>query len=260
MPSPFPGMDPYLEQAVFWASFHQRLLVAIADRIGPQLRPKYYVDVETRTYFDDEDEELMVGIPDTLVLSPRREPETAFEVGTALTQTRPQQVQLPMSIEVRERFLEVREVGTDAVITVIEVLSPKNKRTGEGRMIYERKRRSVLNSLSHLVEIDLLRGGRPMAMTGATRTQYRIVVSQAQNRPTADLYGFSLREVLPSFLLPLKPDDSALVVELQAIFTGVYDRASYDLRLPYDQPVPPPTLSAEDQAWVQTQLQSLSVQ
>lgn len=260
MPSPFPGMDPYLEQSVFWASFHQRLLVAIADTIGPQLRPKYYVDVETRTYFDDEDEELMVGIPDTLVLSPRRETEEAlFEGGTTVTQASPQQVRLPMSNEVRERFLEVREVGTDAVITVIEVLSPKNKRTGEGRTIYERKRRSVLNSLSHLVEIDLLRGGRPMAMMGATQSQYRVVVSQAQNRPIADLYGFNLREALPQFLLPLKPDDPALTVELQAIFTGVYDRASYDLRLPYNQPVPPPTISTEDQAWVQLQLQSQSI-
>lgn len=249
MPSPFPGMDPYLEQSVFWSSFHQRLIVAIADTIGSQLRPKYYVEVETRTYLDDEDDELFVGVPDTLVLSLRK-PEAAV----ALTQNRPQQVRLPVSMEVRERFLEVREVGTDAVITVIEVLSPKNKRRGEGRTVYERKRRSVLNSLSHLVEIDLLRGGTPMAMMGATRSQYRLLVSNAQNRPTADLYGFHLRDTLPSFLLPLKPQDPELGVDLQAIFTGIYDRASYDLRLPYDQPVPPPVLLDTDQQWIETVL------
>lgn len=68
MPSPFPGMDPYLEQPTFWSSFHQRFLVAIANSIGPKLRPSYYVEVETRTYLDEDDEDLLVGIPDTLVM------------------------------------------------------------------------------------------------------------------------------------------------------------------------------------------------
>jgi len=251
MPSPFPGMDPYLEQSIFWSSFHSRLLVAIADTIGPQLRPRYYVEVETRTYVDEEGDELFVGVPDTLVMSSQKTElgSTEFEA-VVLTQQRPQQVQLPMSIEVRERYLEVREIGTDAVIAVIEVLSPKNKRAGVGRTIYERKRRTALNSLSHLVEIDLLRGGRPMAILGGVRSQYRILVSRAETRPTADLYGFNLHEAIPLFLLPLKPQDPDLGVDLQAIFTGVYDRASYDLRLPYHQPVPPPAIDQTDQQWV----------
>ncbi|MEM1240663.1 MAG: DUF4058 family protein, partial [Cyanobacteria bacterium P01_H01_bin.26] len=63
MPSPFPGMDPYLEQPTFWASFHSRLIVAIADTLSPQLRPHYFVEVETRTYDDTPDGELLVGIP-----------------------------------------------------------------------------------------------------------------------------------------------------------------------------------------------------
>lgn len=253
MPSPFPGMDPYLEQSTFWSSFHSRLLVAIADVIGPQLRPRYYVEVETRTYLDDEDDELFVGVPDPLVMSPQKaEPELEALEAVVLTQNRPQQVQLPMTIEVRERFLEVREIGTDAVITVIEVLSPKNKRAGVGRTVYERKRRTVLNSLSHLVEIDLLRGGRTMAMMGGARSQYRLLVSRAENRPTADLYGFNRSEAMPLFLLPLKPQDPELGVDLEEIFTGVYDRASYDLRLPYNQPVPPPALKEADQQWVKT--------
>lgn len=253
MPSPFPGMDPYLEQPNFWSSFHSRFLVAIADTIGPQLRPRYYVEVETRTYLDDEGDELFVGVPDTLVMSPQKtNADIAPSESVVLTQNRPQQVQLPMAVEARERFLEVREIGTDAVVAVIEVLSPKNKRAGEGRTVYERKRRTVINSLSHLVEIDLLRGGRSMAILGGVQSQYRILVSRAENRPTADLYAFNLREALPRFLLPLKSTDPDLGVDLQVIFTGVYDRASYDLRLPYDQPVPPPALSEADQQWVET--------
>lgn len=252
MPSPFPGMDAYLEQSVFWSSFHQRLLVAIADTIGPQLRPNYYAEVETRTYLDDEDEEVLVGIPDALVMRSARADTliAANEETLVATQLRPVQVQLPMPMEIKERYLEVREVGTDVVITVLEVLSPKNKRRGEGRTVYEKKRRAVLNSLSHLVEVDLLRSGTPMAMIGATETHYRLLVSRASIRPTADLYGFNLQDAIPLFSLPLKPPDADLVVNLQAIFVGVYDRASYDLRLDYSQPVPPSALAEADQQWV----------
>ena len=256
MPSPFPGMDPYLEQPVFWSSFHQRLLVAIADAIGPRLRPNYYADVETRTYLDDEDEELLVGIPDALVMRSVRADATvgAKNEEVIATQLRPVQVQLPMPVEVRERYLEVREVGTDAVVTVIEVLSPKNKRRGEGRTVYEKKRRTVLNSLSHLVEIDLLRSGMPMAMVGAAATHYRLLVSRASSRPMADLYSFSVQETIPSFPLPLKPPDADLTVNLPEIFVGLYDRASYDLRLDYGQPVPPPALAEADRRWVEALL------
>ncbi|MBW4541337.1 MAG: DUF4058 family protein [Myxacorys chilensis ATA2-1-KO14] len=253
MPSPFPGMNPYLEQPVFWSSFHTRFMVAIADAITPNLRPKYYVDVETRTYVDETDEELLVGIPDALVLSPTQtSPLTPGRNPThSAVQTRPLQVRLPMPEEVRERYLEVREVGTDAVITVIEVLSPKNKRTGAGRTLYQKKRQKVLKSLSNLVEIDLLRGNSPMPMTGAVgKSDYRILVSRESSRPIADLYGFTLQEPIPQFLLPLKSDDEELAVDLQAVLGGVYERASYELRIDYHQPVPPPKLLPEEQQWV----------
>lgn len=78
MPSPFPGRDPYLEQPAFWSSFHQRLLLTIADRIGPQLRPTYYAEVETRTYLDDEDDELLVGISNALVMHSARDNERIY--------------------------------------------------------------------------------------------------------------------------------------------------------------------------------------
>ena len=66
MSSPFPGMDPYLEQPAFWSSFHSRLIVAIADALAPQLLPHYYIEVETRTYSEG-GEDVMVGIPDGVV-------------------------------------------------------------------------------------------------------------------------------------------------------------------------------------------------
>ncbi|MCY7323209.1 MAG: DUF4058 family protein, partial [Phormidesmis sp. CAN_BIN36] len=52
----------------------------------------------------------------------------------------PQSVVLPMMITLKEWYLEVRELGSDAVITIVKVLTPRNKRQGRGRMAYERQR------------------------------------------------------------------------------------------------------------------------
>ncbi len=214
MRSPFPGMNPYLEQPIFWSEFHSRLIVAIADALAPKLLPKYYIGVETRTYLK----------------------------------------------EVKERYLEVRETQTDAVITVIEILSPKNKRKGKGRSIYEQKRHSILGSMSHLVEIDLLRADEPMAMKGVDSiTDYRIVVSQHERRPIADLYAFTMREAIPEFLLPLKEAQEVTTVNLQSIVSGIYERGGYAIRIDYQQPVPPPTLSQGDRQWVEELLASQSL-
>jgi hypothetical protein len=243
-------MNPYLELPALWHEFHNRLIVAISDALTPYLQPRYYVAVETRTYMDDDNPELLVGIPDAIVLTASKAP--VADPATTATQTRLKQIRLPMPVEVKERYLEVREVGTHQVITVIEVLSPKNKRKGEGRTAYEKKRQQVLGSSPHLVEIDLLRENTPMPMIGVEETSdYRIVVSRATHCPMADLYEFQLKESIPSFSLPLKPDDpEELAVDLQAIVLGVYDRGSYQFRIDYHQPVPPPKLSEADQLWV----------
>jgi hypothetical protein len=259
MASPFPGMDPYLEQPTFWSSFHSRLIVAIADALAPQLLPQYYIEVETRTYLEGEDE-LLVGVPDGVVYVPSNADSAEQEVvpqGGIAMQVRPQKVTLPMGSEVKERYLEVREVGTDAVITVIEVISPKNKQGGKGRTKYERKRETVLETQTHWVEIDLLRAGKPMPMRGVSGVMdYRVLVSRSNLRPEADLYGFTLRQVMPMFPLPLRQEDEAVMVDLQTIFSGVYDRAGYGVRLNYQQPLPPPALSASNQQWMTDLLQS----
>jgi Protein of unknown function (DUF4058) len=236
MRSPFPGMNPYLEQPTFWSSFHTRLMVAIADTIAPQLRPNYYIEVETRTYQDQEEpEEILVGIPDAAVLAAKSTAQIEplrVELGATLTQKRPQSIRLPQPITIKERYLEVREVGVNTVITVIEVLSPKNKQKGKGRTAYENKRKRILGSLSNLVEIDLLRAGIPMTMLGQVQpSDYRLIVSRSSQRPQADLYDFNLREPIPSAPLPLRPEDEEPLVELQAIVQGVCDRAGYNERI-----------------------------
>lgn len=237
MSSPFPGMDPYLEDPRYWAEFHSRLIVAIADELAPSLLPKYYVGVETRTYQDYGEGSVLVGIPDAVVMAAKggRKDWGGQETSTQtkMTTVQPQQVTLPVLEEVKERYLEIREAGTNAVITVVEVLSPKNKRAGEGRSAYVRKRQAILQSASHFVEIDLLRKGEPMAMQGAQKTDYRILVSRADSRPKADLYGFTVEQPIPDFPLPLKEMSEVVLVRLQTIVDGIYQRGGYEVRLDY---------------------------
>jgi hypothetical protein len=150
---------------------------------------------------------------------------------------------------IRERYLEIREVKTDAFVAVIEVLSPKNKREGEGRLAYEKKRRLVLSSATHLVEIDLLRGGKAMQTLGVrSPTAYRILVSRSEQRPTADLYNATLQQPLPTVPLPLKPETPDLFLDLQTAFSRVYEEARYSMRIDYRQPIPPPLLSPQEQS------------
>ena len=258
MPSPFPGMDPYIEQPPFWSSFHSRLMVAIADVIEPQLSSQYYVEVETRTYqSDDSSDSLLIGIPDAIVFakSDTTSEQMLTDDRSVATQPRPDRVMLPMPVAVNERYLEVREIVTDEVITVIELLSPKNKRAKDGRIAYEKKRRAILGSATHLIELDLLRAGKPMAIRGMqSTTAYRILISRSYQRPAADLYGVSLQQQLPSFPVPLKLAQKEPLVPLQEVFNGVYERGRYATRLDYHQPVPLPALSQVDEQWVEALL------
>ena len=131
--------------------FHSRLIVALADVIELQLGPQYYVEVETRTYESDDNEDgVLIGIPDAIVFSNPSDVTTGEQLvkddTSVATQARPERVSVPMPLEIKERYLEVREIATDEVITVIELLSPKNKRSGDGRTAYEKKRRAILGS------------------------------------------------------------------------------------------------------------------
>jgi hypothetical protein len=256
MPSPFPGMNPYLEHPELWPEVHHWLITLTAEALVAQLRPKYRVAVEKRVYQTTSGEEsLLVGVPDVLVA--RSSPSVPLQSATTVVTppVRPVTVTLPIPEEVREGYLEVREVGTGEVVTVIEFLSPKNKRSQAGRKAYESKRQQILASASHLVEIDLLRSGEPMPiLSSGIQSDYRILVSRSSDRPRAELYAFNLQTPIPVFPLPLRPPDIEPVVDLQAVLQGAYDRAGWDLAIDYSrEPVPP--LLEPDAAWARALLQ-----
>lgn len=241
----FPGMNPYLENPELWSEVHFGLIAVLARSLNAVITPKYRAAVEKRVYADS----LLVGIPDISVV--QRGTGAAEPQRTTATLSEPLVVTVPIVEETQERFLEIRDVGTGTVVTVVEVLSPKNKRSGEGKAKYDAKRQTTLNSTAHLVEIDLLRTGEPKPMAGGVASDYRILVSRANRRPAAELYPFNLREALPRFLLPLCPEDQEPVVDLHSILEQVYEEAALDLVIDYTHP-PVPPVSDDDFAWIQT--------
>lgn len=247
MRSPFPGMNPYLEHPSLWPDVHNRLIVAIADALAPKIAARYYVGVERRAYLLKADDVAFIGRPDIAVVphphpQPVPRPTPLAEIGIL-------EVDVPMADEVEESFLEIREVLTGKLVTILELLSPVNKLHTKGRNEYEEKRASVFRTRTNLVEIDLLRAGEPMQVVGDNvDSDYRILVSRGSKRPRAQLYHFNLRSPIPQFPLPLLPGDEEPIVNLGEILHALYDRARFDLRLDYNQP-PVPPLVGEDEAW-----------
>jgi hypothetical protein len=254
MANPFPGMNPYLEHPDLWHQVHNRLIVGLADAIAGQVAPDYFVSIEQRIYQSFADPQSLVGIAD-VGIQRDRDPQIDLprQEGAVGTLTKPQRVQLPVPWDIKERYLEIREAATKALITVIEILSPTNKRAGEGRSLYEAKRVKVLNSQTNLVEIDLLRAGQPLPLEGAQRSQYRILVSRAGDRPQADLFAFNLQEPIPDIPIPLRGEMPEPIVSLQALLNETYQRGRLDLLIDYGTD-PVPGLDAPDRSWVQTLL------
>ncbi len=240
----FPGMNPYLENPEFWSEVHFGIISVLARSLNATITPRYRAAVEKRIYSDS----LLVGIPDVSVF--RRSTEAVTKLTTAITLSEPLLVTVPMTQETQERYLQIREVATGTVVTVVEVLSPKNKQSGEGKVKYDVKRQNVLSSTANLVEIDLLRMGEPKLVVGGIPSDYRILVSRSHRRPFAELYPFNLRDTIPRFLFPLQIGDEEPALELHAVLEQMYQDTALDLAIAYEQqPIPP--VSDDDFTWIQ---------
>jgi hypothetical protein len=245
-------MDPWLEHPVLWPGVHNRLITAIADDLTARVSPRYYVGVEQHAYVTSATGDLAIIRPDVLVgrsRSRKRIPAPG-EPAVAGVGILAMDVEVPVEIQVEDWYLEIRLVGTSRLVTVIEVLSPWNKSPGQGRKEYLRKRKHIFKTRTSLVEIDLLRGGRPMPLTirHPVESDYRILVSRAVSRPRAKLYPFGVRQEIPAIPIPLLPKDPEPSLELNTVLHALYERARFDLVLDYTHP-PVPPLEEEDAAW-----------
>ena len=249
MPSPFPGMDPYLEGEE-WTDFHGRFNMALSAMLSRKLRPHYSVRAEKRVYLDEEGDTDRLGqrVPDNILYRDPAGPSAGVDLLTATaTVSIPITAILPQPVKRRETYLIIRSLAEREVVTVIETLSPANKRRGSlGREVYLRKRAEVQGSLIHLVEIDLLRGGEPMPAGGDIPPHtYRAVVSRWEDRPRCQFHPWLLNAPLPTIAVPLKGEDESTAADLQTVFEQVFDDVAYDLELPYAEQPPVPFTPAE---------------
>lgn len=251
--SPFPGMDPYLEGPDLWPDVHARLANIIAEQLAPLLAPKYVVELNTQIVIDrvwDEPPEVLT--PDVAVTRPGT--EGGVMVMTSPTAPAPLRLAIPLAIPTRLISVYIRKQATKELVTVIELLSPVNKRPGVGRGEYLDKRMSYLETGAHLVEIDLLRKWPRMPLEGRLpRCDYLVMVSVAYQRPTCDVWPIRLPQPLPAIPIPLRRPDPAVPLDLGLALRTAYERGRYDLRIDYSQP-PDPPLSADDAAWAGTLL------
>jgi hypothetical protein len=141
--------------------------------------------------------------------------------------------------------VEVRATATQQLVTAIEILSPVNKRPGHDAYVdYQRKRRDLLRSAAHLLEIDLLRGGeRPPLEDPVPPAPYYVVLSRAEQRPRVQVWPLQHTDRLPVLPVPLLEPDPDVTVDLAAAVAAVYERGAYEPQIDYRQPPPPPPLS-----------------
>jgi hypothetical protein len=246
MPSPFPGMNPYFEQADYWQDFHTEFLTVLRRLLDLQLGVDYIVQLDRHVYIHDLPPEPRRPLdrPDLSIV--RSEAAAATSAGLGVLEA-PAEVLIPMQDVDRVAFLEVRDRQGRELVTVIELLSPSNKRPGDDRSQYLSKRRKVLRSTAHLVELDLLRGWHPMPPDDRPPGDYSVLISRAGRRPAAEYWPIRLRDRLPIIPIPLKPGDSDRRIDLREVVDQAHDEGGY-WKYIYDG-TPEPPLSAEDAEW-----------
>jgi hypothetical protein len=250
MPSPFPGMNPFLEQDDAWHDFHEKIIPMIAERLVVQVRPHYIVKIDEHIYVHELPPEprRYLGRADVSV---SRSEDITGRSGIGLLAA-PTEVRLPVHDVEQLAFVEIRDRRSRELVTVIEVLSPSNKQSGSSRDQYLAKRQELLDSRANLVEIDLLRGGKPMPLDERPDRAYAysVLVSRVDDRPIAGFWPIGLRNRLPVIPVPLRAPASDARLDLQEALNHVYDASGYEDYIYSGLPDPP--LDQEDKAWAES--------
>jgi hypothetical protein len=250
MPSPFPGMNPYLEHPDVWHDFHSRFIVAAADALTAQVRPNYIVKIDSQIYLHDllDEPRKLLGRGDANILRVGEGPEASPMPVAMVEAPVTGRIELAEDEE-RLSYLEIVDREERDVVAVLELLSPTNKLPGPNREQYLAKRRHLLRSEAHLVEIDLLRAGPRMPVEKPPACDYLVLVSQAENRPAVQLWPLMQRDPLPTIPVPLRGQQEARL-DLQAALHRVYDSAGYSDYIYKKTPEPP--LRPDDAQWAAT--------
>lgn len=230
MPSPFPGMDPYLEDPNGSNDFHVEMIVGIRAALNQDLRPGYYARIDERVYRSGPDD------PGQGIFSA----PPGWDIATTRF----------LDDQVREAYLKLIDTSNRRIVTVIELLKPMNKVVGAcGLESFREHRNRILKSSKHWVEIDLLRQGYSlMPRERIPAHEYLVHISLSHRRPEGLVWPIRLSERLPVIPIPLRGKDETVPLDLQTVLEVAFDRADYDRDIDYTkEPIPP--LSREWAEW-----------
>lgn len=226
MPSPLPGMDPYLEQETLWPAFQHQMVLSLYQYLLPVLVDRYRARVVQRSYVTEQ----------ALFTSILRE-----------TQTEP--------------YLEIRQRSDNRLIVLVDVVSPINKRNNQGRIAYHATRRDAQNVHAAVVEIDLLLAGQPMlenTRDALADCDYAVTVIRSPNSNRHEITTASLQKRLPRFRIPLASDDRDTVIDLQTVFVRSYEQGDFAGKIDYRcDPTAP--LSDQHRLWLDETLRQQKV-
>jgi hypothetical protein len=243
MPCPFPGMDPFLEIPPFWSDFSPRFLSAIGNQLIPSLLPKYDVRLEEYLLLEHESEPTHRVKPDVVIRTGWQNESSPGMVSTMVLPRTAESTEAasPDFDAMTQRRLVVTYRSTGRVVTIMELLSPVNKAPGkDGIDAYTRKREELLTTSSHLIELDLLRGGVRLPIKGSHPSgDYFAYIGRWERRPACQIISWSWRSAMPPIPVPLLPEDGEIVLDLAAAFRSAYEPAYYERRLPYHEKLQP---------------------
>jgi hypothetical protein len=214
-------MDPYLEHEALWPVFHHQLVMALYQMLLPGLVDRYRARVAQRHYATEQ----------ALFTSIIRE-------------------------EHHEDNIEIRQRSDGRLITLLDVVSPANKLTQQGRAAYLDRRREGRSANANLVEIDLVLQGQPTleySRDGLPDWDYAVTVTRSTQPERYEIYTATLQKRLPRFRLPLASDDRDTVLDLHTVFTRCYDQGDFSAKIDYSRD-PVTTLSDEDRTWLRDHL------
>lgn len=247
MISPFPGMDPYLEDPAFWPDFHHLFLDDWCEAVADLLPEPYEARLNERV--------------NLVQMSPEVYPDISVSQGAPAARPAPsgggtlllEPVTIPHEFleEVRDTRIEILHRPERSLVAVLEMLSPANK-TGDGFQEYRAKRKAILLQKVHLVELDLLVGGQRLPLARPLpAADYYALVSRSEQRPNCAVYAWGVREPLPVIPIPLRPPDADVLVDLGEVFQKTFARGRYGRSLRYGQ-APLAPLNDPDAQWALT--------
>jgi hypothetical protein len=255
MDSPFPGMEPYLENTDFWPGFHNGFMHYVQDELQSRLPENYIATLDMRVYYYPEQEEGKVRtqrVPDVELV----------RTGPALTKAHAEDTATPARgtlleldpVEVREAHISLKELPSGRLVTSVELLSPDNKSPGPGRQSYLNKQWELYGLGVNLVELDFLRGGLNTLLVSSSRLaglcpfHYLAGVFRAFDPLQYEVVTWTVRDPLPTISVPLDEALPGVSLDLGQVFRRTFVTGAFRRVLGYSRKSSP-TLAPEDEEW-----------